>query len=69
MEDKKSGTDKIFEVIFKRTPLRFFGEGSVKKIDVAVNKLEGDVPESQKAVPTEREHTLPCDLVLRSIGR
>lgn len=68
--DSAKNGDKIFQVLFKRTPLVFSGTGnSLKNLEMAVNKLEGDDLETQKAVPTQEKQTIPCSLALRSIGK
>lgn len=68
LETKKPNDGKIFQIIFKRTPLCFSGENSVKNIEMAINKLVGTDLESQKAVATDFKDSVPADLVLRSIG-
>lgn len=69
METKNVEAQKFFNVLFKRTPLEFKGDGKVGKIRMAVNVLEGKEIESQKAIITTEEKEISCGLALRSIGK
>lgn len=69
MHGKTTECDKTFNVVFKRTPLEFQGNENVTGVKLGVNTLQGHDVESQKAVVTEVIKELPCELVLRSIGR
>uniref|UniRef100_A0A1B6KKK1 NADPH:adrenodoxin oxidoreductase, mitochondrial n=1 Tax=Graphocephala atropunctata TaxID=36148 RepID=A0A1B6KKK1_9HEMI len=60
--------DKLFQLMFLRSPLSFRGEQTVSGVELAFNTLQGDNLENQKAVATEATETLSCGLALRSIG-
>ncbi|KAL0268920.1 UNVERIFIED_CONTAM: hypothetical protein PYX00_010699 [Menopon gallinae] len=68
MECKNLGNNKVFDVVFKRTPVQFLGSNKVEQVEFVVNKLTGDDIESQKAVVTDEKVIMPCGLALRSIG-
>lgn len=68
IESKDPGNNKVFSVVFKRTPLQFLGNNKVQEIEFAINKLTGDDLELQKAVVTDEKDNMPCGLALRSIG-
>ena len=53
---------------FLRSPLEILGDGRVKAIRVAVNRIEDDGEGNLRAVPTGVQETIPCGLVIRSIG-
>ncbi|RZF33803.1 hypothetical protein LSTR_LSTR013691 [Laodelphax striatellus] len=60
--------DKLFKVLFLRSPLEILGTDHVSGVKFSVNKLEGNDIESQHAVPTGENETIDCGMVLRSIG-
>ncbi|PSN55681.1 NADPH:adrenodoxin oxidoreductase [Blattella germanica] len=59
---------KHFHMMFYRSPISFHPSAdavdTVGSIKLAVNKLDKE----QRAIPTNETETLPCGLVLRSIG-
>ena len=61
-----------FRPLFLRSPLRFMAcprvPDEMAALEVAINRLEGDSPERQRAVPTEKTEVLNGGLALRSIG-
>ncbi|XP_039288128.1 NADPH:adrenodoxin oxidoreductase, mitochondrial isoform X2 [Nilaparvata lugens] len=60
--------DKLFKVIFLRSPLEILGDSCVSGVKLSVNKLEGSDINSQHAVPTGEYESINCGMVLRSIG-
>ncbi|XP_015112473.1 NADPH:adrenodoxin oxidoreductase, mitochondrial isoform X2 [Diachasma alloeum] len=67
-KDQESPGVKQFAPIFLRGPKEIVGSTSVEKIELSVNKLEGEDVLNQRAVATEGVEEIPCGLVLRSIG-
>ncbi|KAH9495324.1 hypothetical protein Btru_018876 [Bulinus truncatus] len=59
-----------WRLVFLRSPVEIChsSTGEVQGVKFIVNKLQGDNPETQKAVPTDTFETISCGLVLRSIG-
>jgi ferredoxin--NADP+ reductase len=62
-----SGKSHRVVLRFLRSPVEIIGQDRVQAIRVAVNRIE-ERPGRLAAVPTGREETLDCGLVLRSIG-
>jgi ferredoxin--NADP+ reductase len=44
------------------------GEEKVEAVEVVRNRLEADADGRIRAVPTDERETIPCDIVLRSVG-
>ncbi|CAH1793570.1 unnamed protein product [Owenia fusiformis] len=64
-------SSKEWHLKFLRSPLEIIADNTnsrVGAIRLGINKLEGPLDEKQKSIPTEEEESLPCGLVLRSIG-
>ncbi|RUS79817.1 hypothetical protein EGW08_012416 [Elysia chlorotica] len=59
-----------WRLVFHRSPLQVLQDsnGQVKGIELAVNRLEGDSLQNQRAVATGDREVIECGLVLRSIG-
>ncbi|XP_027846285.2 NADPH:adrenodoxin oxidoreductase, mitochondrial isoform X3 [Aphis gossypii] len=55
--------DKLFDLLFLRTPISILGTKKIEGIELAVNHLEGE-----KAVVTDEKYTLKCEIAFRSIG-
>ncbi|KAF0732751.1 Uncharacterized protein FWK35_00028693 [Aphis craccivora] len=55
--------DKLFDLLFLRTPISILGTRKIEGIELAVNHLEGE-----KAVVTDEKYTLKCEIAFRSIG-
>jgi ferredoxin--NADP+ reductase len=53
---------------FLVSPVEIRGEGKVEEVEVVHNVLADDGRGSLRAVATERRETIPCGLVLRSVG-
>ncbi len=65
------GKSHRLELRFLRSPIEILGEGEdgpVTGIRLAVNRLVTDPAGRVRAEPTGAEETIPCGLVLRSIG-
>jgi ferredoxin--NADP+ reductase len=64
---RQGDAPKSIRVRFLLTPVRVEGDGRVERLVLRRNRLEGP-PFAQRAVPTDEELTLPCDLLVSSIG-
>ena len=53
---------------FLTSPLAILGDGKVEAVEVVRNTLVADERGNVRAVPTEQRETIPCGLVLRSVG-
>jgi ferredoxin--NADP+ reductase len=53
---------------FLISPVEIRGEGKVEEVEVVHNLLADDGRGSLRAVATDRRETIPCGLVLRSVG-
>ncbi|KAK8762625.1 hypothetical protein V5799_026106 [Amblyomma americanum] len=70
-ERKPSGQPRSWELRFLRGPLRFLAEpgtGRVAGVELSVNRLEKTESGATKAVPTGETETVPCHMILKSIG-
>ncbi|KAL4120621.1 hypothetical protein QTP88_013280 [Uroleucon formosanum] len=66
MHDASQKTEirnKLFNILFLRTPISILGTSKIEGIELAVNHLEGE-----RAVVTNEKYTLKCELAFRSIG-
>ncbi|HST26692.1 MAG TPA: FAD-dependent oxidoreductase [Gaiellaceae bacterium] len=59
---------KRLELRFRTSPVAILGDGRVEAIEVVRNELVPDSRGSVKAAPTEERETIPCGIVLRSVG-
>uniref|UniRef100_L7M113 NADPH:adrenodoxin oxidoreductase, mitochondrial n=1 Tax=Rhipicephalus pulchellus TaxID=72859 RepID=L7M113_RHIPC len=69
-EKKPSNQPRSWELRFLRSPLRFLADantGRVSGVELAVNRLE-KTESGTKAVATGETETIPCQMVLKSIG-
>ncbi|KAH7943858.1 hypothetical protein HPB52_012001 [Rhipicephalus sanguineus] len=69
-EKKLSNQPRSWELRFLRSPLRFLADsstGRVSGVEMAVNRLE-KTDMGTKAVATGETETIPCQMVLKSIG-
>ncbi|KAH6942352.1 hypothetical protein HPB50_003972 [Hyalomma asiaticum] len=69
-EKKPSNQPRLWELRFLRSPLRFLADsstGKVSGVELAVNRLE-KTESGTKAVATGETETIPCHMVLKSIG-
>ncbi|GFR74773.1 NADPH:adrenodoxin oxidoreductase, mitochondrial [Elysia marginata] len=59
-----------WHLVFQRSPLQVLqdGDGQVKGIELAVNRLEVDSSGNPRAIATDAKEIIDCGLVLRSIG-
>jgi ferredoxin--NADP+ reductase len=64
--DNHSATRRI-HLRFLLSPVRVLGDARVRRLVLCRNRLSGP-PFAQRAVPTGEEITLPCDLLITSIG-
>jgi ferredoxin/flavodoxin---NADP+ reductase len=62
------GKPKMLILRFLASPVEIRGEGKVEEVEVVHNMLVEDGRGGLRAVPTERRETIPCGLVLRSVG-
>jgi ferredoxin--NADP+ reductase len=53
---------------FLTSPVELTGDGRVESVEVVRNRLEDDGSGRIVAVPTDERETIPCGLVLRSVG-
>jgi ferredoxin--NADP+ reductase len=62
------GRPKKLILRFLVSPVEFRGEGKVEEVEVVHNMLVEDGRGGLRAVATDRRETIPCGLVLRSVG-
>jgi ferredoxin--NADP+ reductase len=65
--DKDHAAQRRIELRFLLSPVRAEGEGRIRRLVLKRNRLAGPAF-SQRAVATEEELALPCDLLIASIG-
>jgi ferredoxin/flavodoxin---NADP+ reductase len=53
---------------FLVSPVEIRGDGKVEEVEVVRNVLAADGRGGLRAVPTEERETIPCGLILRSVG-
>ena len=63
-----SGKPGALKLRFLVSPVAIHGEGRVESVEVVRNELVADESGRVRAVPTEERETIPCGLVLRSVG-
>jgi ferredoxin--NADP+ reductase len=62
------GKAKQLVLRFLVSPVEIRGEGKVEEVEVVHNMLAEDGRGGLRAVATDRRETIPCGLVLRSVG-
>lgn len=62
------GKRRTLRLRFRTSPVAIHGDGRVEAIEVVRNQLVADGRGSVRAVPTDERETIPCGLVLRSVG-
>ncbi len=70
-EKTKKSTEKEWELNFHRTPIEIVGsqnENKVAGIVLGVNRLTGEDWENPEVEDTGVRETIPCGMVLKSIG-
>ncbi|XP_046450928.1 NADPH:adrenodoxin oxidoreductase, mitochondrial-like isoform X2 [Daphnia pulex] len=70
---KRSEEDssKQWELIFHRTPIKIVGDSNANKVNglvVGINHLTGDDWENPQVEDTGLRETIPCGMILKSIG-
>ncbi len=63
-----TGKPRRLQVRFCVSPVEILGNGKVEAIVIERNRLEADEQGRIQAVPTGERETIPCSLVLRSVG-
>ena len=63
-----TGKPRRLQVRFCVSPVEILGDGKVEAIVIEHNRLEADDRGRIQAVPTGERETIPCSLVLRSVG-
>jgi ferredoxin--NADP+ reductase len=63
-----SGKERSLHLRFLTSPTAILGDGKVEAVEVVRNRLEADEDGRVRAVPTEERETIPCGIVLRSVG-
>jgi ferredoxin--NADP+ reductase len=62
------GKPKKLSLRFCVSPVTILGDGKVEAVEVVRNVLVADESGQLRAVPTEERETIPCGIVLRSVG-
>jgi ferredoxin--NADP+ reductase len=62
------GKPRKLSLRFLISPVAIRGEGKVEEVEVVHNVLADDGRGGLRAIATERRETIPCGLVLRSVG-
>ena len=63
-----AGKGKTLRLRFCVSPVEILGDGKVEAIVIERNRLEADDRGRINAVPTGERETIPCGIVLRSVG-
>ena len=63
-----TGKTRTLHLRFRVSPVAILGDGKVKAVEIVRNTLVPDERGQIRAVPTEERETIPCGLVLRSVG-
>ena len=63
-----SGKPKTLRLRFLSSPVAILGDERVEAVEIVRNRLETDGRGRIAAVPTDERETIPCGLVLRSVG-
>lgn len=64
----RSGKQRSLHLRFRISPTAILGDGRVEAIEVVRNRLEAGPDGYVRAVPTGERETIPCGIVLRSVG-
>jgi ferredoxin--NADP+ reductase len=67
-ERTPTGKPKTLRLRFLLSPVAIHGECRVESIELVRNRLDTDASGRLTAIPTEERETIPCGLVLRSVG-
>ncbi len=67
-EARPSGKPKAVHLRFLCSPVAILGDGKVEAVEIVRNRLEADADGRVRAVPTDERETIPCRIVLRSVG-
>ncbi len=62
------GKPRSLHLRFLTSPVALLGDGRVEAVEVVRNRLEAGADGRISAVATEERETIPCDIVLRSVG-
>lgn len=60
--------EKVFKPKFFRSPLEFSGSEKVERIKLGINRLEGEDIFKQRAILTDKNEDLDCQMAVTSIG-
>jgi ferredoxin/flavodoxin---NADP+ reductase len=63
-----AGKPKRLVLRFCASPVAILGDGRVEAVEVVHNRLVADESGQLRAVPTGERETIPCGIVLRSVG-
>jgi ferredoxin--NADP+ reductase len=63
-----TGKPRTLRMRFRVSPVEIVGDGRVEAVAVVRNELVPDGRGGLRAVPTDERETIPCGLVLRSVG-
>jgi ferredoxin--NADP+ reductase len=67
-EARPSGKPRSVHLRFLTSPVAILGDDKVEAVEVVRNRLEADADGRIRAVLTDERETIPCDIVLRSVG-
>ena len=67
-EAKPAGKGRAVHLRFLTSPVAILGDERVEAVEVVRNRLEADADGRVRAVPTGEQETIPCGIVLRSVG-
>lgn len=71
MKRSEEDSSKQWELIFHRTPIKIVGDSNANKVNglvVGINHLTGDDWENPQVEDTGLRETIPCGMILKSIG-
>lgn len=63
-----TGKPRRLQLRFCVSPVEILGDGKVEAVVIERNRLEADASGRVSAVPTGERETIPCSIVLRSVG-
>jgi ferredoxin--NADP+ reductase len=64
----RTGKPRSVRLRFLVSPVAILGDGKVEAVEVVRNRLEAGDDGRLRAVATDERETIPCDIVLRSVG-
>jgi ferredoxin--NADP+ reductase len=64
----RTGKPRSVHLRFLVSPVAILGDGKVEAVEVVRNRLEAGDDGRLRAVATDERETIPCDIVLRSVG-